>query len=41
MLRLAASFAGQEPIILGDAVPGINGRNVGLLLKAIEHAAGH
>jgi hypothetical protein len=40
MLRLAASLAGQAPICLGDAVTGIDDRNVGLLVTAIQHASG-
>lgn len=40
MLRLAASLAGQAPVILGDAVTGIDERNVGILRRAILHASG-
>ena len=40
MLRLAASLAGDVPVRLGDAVTGIDGRNVSLLVKAVLHAAG-
>lgn len=40
MLRLAASLAGGIPVQLGDAVTGIDHRNVGLLVKAILHASG-
>ena len=40
MLRLAASLAGQAPVILGDAVTGIDERNVRILRKAILHASG-
>jgi hypothetical protein len=40
MLQLAASLADQAPVSLGDAVTGIDDRNVSLLLKAIGHAAG-
>jgi len=40
MLRLAASLAGDIPVQLGDAVTGIDDRNVGLLVKAILHASG-
>lgn len=40
MLRLAASLASDIPVQLGDAVTGIDNRNVGLLVKAIRHAAG-
>jgi len=40
MLRLAASLADDIPVRLGDAVTGIDQRNVGLLVKAILHACG-
>lgn len=40
MLRLAASLAGDIPVQLGDAVTGIDDRNVDLLVAAILHAAG-
>lgn len=40
MLRLAASLAGDVPVQLGNAVTGIDDRNVGLLVKAIRHASG-
>jgi len=40
MFRLAASLAGDVPVRLGDAVTGIDGRNVSLLVKAVLHAAG-
>ena len=40
MLRLAASLADQAPVSLGEAITGIDDRNVGLLVKAIHHAAG-
>jgi hypothetical protein len=40
MLRLAASLAGQAPVTLGDAVTGIDDRNVALLVKAVLHASG-
>lgn len=40
MLRLAASLADQAPVGLGDAITGIDGRNVGLLVKAVLHASG-
>jgi hypothetical protein len=39
MLHLAASLAGHAPVSLGEAVTGIDNRNVGLL-GAILHAAG-
>jgi hypothetical protein len=40
MLRLAASLADQGPVRLGDAVTGIDDRNVALLLTAVRHACG-
>jgi hypothetical protein len=40
MLWLAASLAGQAPVILGDAITGIDNRNTGLLVKAVLHASG-
>jgi len=40
MLRLAASLAGDVPVRLGDAVTGIDDRNVDLLIAAILHASG-
>jgi len=40
MPRLAASLAIDVPVSLGDAVTGIDGRNVGLLVKAVLHASG-
>jgi hypothetical protein len=40
MLRPAASLAGQAPASLGDAVTGIDDRNVALLVTAIRHATG-
>jgi hypothetical protein len=40
MLTLASSLAGQAPVILGDAIPGIDDRNVGLLVQAVIHASG-
>lgn len=39
MPRLAASLADQASISLGEAITGIDDRNVGLLLKAIRHAS--
>jgi hypothetical protein len=39
MLRLAASLARAIPVRLGDAVTGIDGRNVGLLVQAVLHAS--
>ena len=40
MLRLAASLAWDIPVRLGDAVTGIDDRNVGILVKAVLHASG-
>jgi hypothetical protein len=40
MLRLAASLADQAPVSLGDAITGIDDRNVGLLVQAVLHASG-
>ena len=40
MLELAASLAGQRPVVLGDAIPGLDERNVQVLLKAVLHASG-
>jgi hypothetical protein len=40
MLYLAASLAGYAPVSLGEAITGIDDRNVDLLLTAIGHAAG-
>jgi hypothetical protein len=40
ILRLAASLACDIPAGLGEAITGIDDRNVGLLVKAILHASG-
>jgi GNAT superfamily N-acetyltransferase len=40
MLHLAASLADRVPVSLGEAVTGIDDRNVGLLVMAIRHASG-
>ena len=40
-LHLAAGLADRAPVSLGEAVTGIDGHNVDLLLMAIRHAAGH
>jgi hypothetical protein len=40
MLRLAASLADHATVSLGDAVTGIDERNVGLLVKSVLHASG-
>ena len=39
MLRLAASLADQAPVTLGDAITGIDDRDVGLLVEAVLHAS--
>jgi len=40
MLRLAASLADQAHVSLGEAITGIDERNVGLLIKSVRHASG-
>jgi len=40
LLQLAASLAGQAPVILGDAVTGLDDRNVEMVIKAVLHASG-
>jgi hypothetical protein len=40
MLRMAASLAGQAPVILGDTIIGLDDRNIQILIKAILHASG-
>ncbi len=40
MLRMAASLAGQAPVILGDAITGLDERNIQILVKAVLHASG-
>jgi hypothetical protein len=40
ILLLSASLADQAPVTLGDAITGIDDRNVGLLVKAVLHASG-
>jgi hypothetical protein len=40
MLHLAASIADQAPVSLGDAITGIDERNVGLLIRSVRHASG-
>jgi hypothetical protein len=40
VLRLAASLAGDVPVQLGNAVTGIDDRNVDLLVAEILHASG-
>lgn len=41
MLRLAASLAGGIPVNLRDALTGIDGRSIQLVVQAVQHAAGH
>ena len=40
ILRLAASLADGSPVSLGDAVTGLDPRNISLLITAILRAAG-
>ena len=40
LLQLAASLAGQAPVILGNAVTGLDDRNIQVLVKAVLHASG-
>jgi hypothetical protein len=40
LLQLAASLAGQAPVILGDAVTGLDDRNIQMLVKAVLHGSG-
>lgn len=40
MLRLAASLADQAPVNLGDAITGIDERNLSILARAVLHAGG-
>ena len=40
MLRLAASLADQAPVRLGEAVTGIDERNLSILVSAVLHAGG-
>ena len=41
MLRLAGSLGCGIPVILGEAIAGIDDRNVGLLVTAIQHSSGN
>ena len=41
MLRLAASLAAGIPVNLRDALTGIDGRGIQLVLQAVLHASGH
>jgi ABC-type cobalamin/Fe3+-siderophores transport system ATPase subunit len=40
MLRMAASLAGQTPVILGDTITGLDDRNIQILVSAVLHASG-
>ena len=41
ILQLAASIAGGIPASLRDTIPGLDDRNLQLVITAIRHAAGH
>ena len=41
ILQLAASIAEGFPVCLRDTLPGLDNRNLKLLVTAIRHAAGH
>ena len=41
ILQLAASIAAGTPVSLRDTITSLDDRNLGLLLTAIRHAAGH
>jgi hypothetical protein len=41
ILTLAASLAAATPASLRDDIPGLDNRNLALLITAIRHAAGH
>jgi hypothetical protein len=41
ILQLAASIAGGIPASLRDTIPGLDDRNLQLVITAILHAAGH
>jgi hypothetical protein len=40
ILRIAASLAAGHPVNLRDAIPGLDQRNVSLVVTAVRHAAG-
>jgi hypothetical protein len=40
ILHIAASIAGHAPVVLGDAITGLDERNTRLLVTAVLHAAG-
>jgi hypothetical protein len=41
VLQLAASIAAGTPVALRDTITSLDDRNLGLLLTALRHAAGH
>ena len=41
ILQLAASIAAGTPVDLRDTITSLDARNLGLLITAIRHAAGH
>jgi hypothetical protein len=41
ILQLAASIAGGIPASLRQSIPGLDNRNLKLVIAAIQHAAGH
>ena len=41
VLQLAASIANGNPVALRDTITSLDDRNLGLLLTALRHAAGH
>jgi hypothetical protein len=40
VLELAASLAGHRPVILGDAITGLDNRSVHVLVRAVLHSSG-
>jgi hypothetical protein len=40
MLELTASLAGHYPVLLGNAVPGLDDRSSRIFVKAVLHASG-
>jgi ABC-type lipopolysaccharide export system ATPase subunit len=40
MLELAASLADHHPVILGNAVTGLDNHRIRILVKAVLHASG-
>jgi hypothetical protein len=40
VLELAASLAGHRPVILGDAITGLDNRSVHALVRAVLHSSG-